>query len=117
MVKKTNIVEAAAVISDALKGFVGQGESGNVHVFESSAGNLRVIIGSDRFKGKGPAECQRMIWDYLEKNVPTEQLMYCSGVHPMDAAEYAAEMFGRTSSALADLFIRGTIRPNEVSDE
>ncbi len=117
MVKKTTIVEAASKISDALEGFLGKGESGNIHVFESSAGNLRVIIGSDRFKGKGPAECQRIIWEYLDANVPPEQLVYCSGVHPMDAAEYAAEMFGKVSSASVDLFIKGTDHPNEASDE
>lgn len=117
MVKKASIVEAARAISDALKGFVGEGESDNIHVFESSAGSLRVMIGSDLFKGKGPIECQRIIWEYLDANVPPEQLVYCSAVHPMDAAEYAAEMFGKASSASADLFLKGTIRPNEVSDE
>jgi len=108
VVEKASIIEAADAIRDALRGFVQQGESDNIHVFESSPGCLRVILGSDLFKQKGLTERQKIIWEYLDEHVDRKLLAYCFGVHPLDVQTYKEQLFRQSSSRSMDLFMRGT---------
>ncbi|MFQ5492081.1 MAG: hypothetical protein ACE5GE_15295 [Phycisphaerae bacterium] len=112
MVKKTDLVRAARAIRVSLDGFVGKGEVGQIRIFESSPGHIRVIVGSNRFKNKGIAERQDLIWDYLRSNVPDKHLALCLGVHPLDNAEYEAEFFPQSSSA-AGLMMGEEFESNE----
>jgi len=107
--EKADLIKAAEVIKKAIKGFVRDDEHNNIDVFESSAGHLRVIVGSDVFKDKGPVERQNMIWDYLKNKVPREHLVYCFGVHTMNAAEYEEARFPESAAESMGRFTDGRI--------
>ncbi|UCE60982.1 MAG: hypothetical protein JSU63_04365 [Phycisphaerales bacterium] len=117
MGEKAALIQAAEAIKNAIEAFVHPEEAKNIRVFESSPGHLRVIVGSDRFKGKGPAECQNIIWDHLTDKVPPDQLVYCFGVHPMDVEEYEEEFASQTTGESMRLFIEGRGLMGEDADE
>lgn len=107
MGERAAVIQAGKAIASALKGFVSDSESGYIHVFTSVSGHLRVVVGSDRFKGKGPVDRQNLIWDYLKQHVSTEQLVCCHGVHPLDLEEYGAALLRKTSMGSMELFMSG----------
>lgn len=90
MALEAGLVAASKISKDALQAFVRPGESENVAVFESSSGHLRAVVGSDRFKGKGLAERQDLVWEFLRNNVADQYLRMCFGVQAMDSAEFEA---------------------------
>lgn len=116
MGERADVIEAATAIRRAIEAFVKSEEVRNIQVFESSPGHLRVILGSDYFKGKGPADCQNIIWDYLKKEVPPDQLVYCFGVHPMDVKEYE-EVFPQSVGESMGLFTKGATGMDDDTDD
>ena len=117
MGEKAALIEAAKAIGKVLKGFVLDNESRNIHYFESSPGHVRFLVGSDRFKGVGPAERQDMIWEHLERRVPPDQLSFCLGVHTMDVAEFTEATFPEASSGSVPMFTEDSASVGEDSDE
>lgn len=117
MGEKAALIEAATAIKNAIEAFVKPEEAGNIRILVSAPGHLRVVVGSDRFKGKGPAECQNIIWEYLEKKVPPHQLVYCFAVHPMDAKEYEEEIFPQSVGESMTLFTKGAKRMGDDTDD
>jgi len=103
--EKTDLVKAADALRAAMEELVAPKEHENIHVFESVPGHLRVVVGSDSFKGVGITERQERVWKQLKKKVEPGDLQYCWGVHPMDLDEYYAEHFpqGSSSSAYPDI--------------
>ncbi len=93
MAQRADLRKAAGDIRAALEKFVNAEERGNIHVFESSAGSLRVFIGSDKFKGVGLTDRQKRVWSHLDQHVDSVVLRSCSGVHPMDIDEYDRSSF------------------------
>ncbi|MFH0980963.1 MAG: hypothetical protein V2A79_05440 [Planctomycetota bacterium] len=101
MGKATDLVKAAEAIREALVAFVAAGEKDYVHVFESSPGHLRAVVGSDQFKNVGITERQERIWNHLKSKVAAEHLRFCWGIHPLDIEEYYEEHFPQSSSSSA----------------
>lgn len=63
-------------------------ESENIFVSQSSPNRFRVFLGSDRFKGVGMVERQKLVWDYLSPKLPPEVLDYCAAIHPHTVEEF-----------------------------
>lgn len=88
MGKAADLVQAAKSIEKALREFVHEDEREFVHVFESTPGFLRAVVGSNKFKTIGITERQNVIWRFLKEKVGAEHLQFCWGIHPMDVDEY-----------------------------
>lgn len=93
MGKTSDMIAAAKLLKAALESFVDPSERMNILVFQSSPGNLRAFVGTNKFKGKGPAQRQNEIWTFLKNKVASDQLQHCIGVHTLDAGEYEEATF------------------------
>lgn len=96
--KGADLAKAARNIERTLRDFVGEREVGMVHVFESSPGLLRAVVGSARFRNMGLTERQKVVWEYLKAHMDEADLQVCWGVHPMDPEEYNEEHLPTSSS-------------------
>ena len=92
MVAKSDILTAKQEIEKALREFTHNRTCDRVDVHESEWGHLRALVGSDAFKGMNVIERQEHIWDWLREHVEAENLVFLYGVHPMDHAEYDANV-------------------------
>lgn len=110
MAQKPDLVAAAGEIEDGLRSLADEKQD-EVLVFESSPGNLRAIIASDKFKGVSITKRQNDVWKYLRANVSAAHLHPLFGVHIYDLKEFARDFPGEASGAIS-LFISG-IRDEE----
>ncbi len=101
MGKGADLARAAHGIEKALIDFVGEDEREFVHVFESSPGHLRAVVGSDRFKNTNVTRRQEIIWNHLKEKVSAHDLRLLWGVHPLDRDEYYEEHSPGSSSSSA----------------
>jgi stress-induced morphogen len=110
MAQEPDLAVAAEEIENWLRRLADDNPDG-VLVFESSPGNLRAIIASDKFKGVSITKRQNDVWKYLRTNVSAAHLHPLFGVHIYDLEEFAREFPGEASGAIS-LFISG-IRDEE----
>lgn len=96
MVARSSLIEAADAVNRAFDEFAGTDQPHFVRVFESSAGNLRAILATDRFKEVGSTARQILIWEFLKEHVPPEHLHHLSGVQTLDVDEYREAGFPGT---------------------
>ena len=101
MGKGADLARAASAIAEALQRYVEATERGQVHVFESSPGHLRAVVGSVKFRKMDVTERQKQIWKYLNENVDAKHLASLWGVHPLDDDEYHEEHSPQSSSSSA----------------
>jgi len=111
----------AEAILKGLEKMVETHRPSHVRVFESFPGNLGAEVVSDFFKGKGLAERQELVWDYLDRHVEPKYLARLYGVHPFDWGEYKALTLTDLSSTArpSGVVIRnwGMDGPPRTSDE
>ncbi len=88
MSSNLDLIESTKIIAKALAEFVRNNESNNVYYELSLLRHVHFIVGSDRFKGIGPAECQDLIWDHLTRLVSSDHISFCSSIRTVDAAEF-----------------------------
>ncbi len=88
MAQKADLAANACQIEKALQNLASSGEACHVEVFDSSLGNLRVIVVCDAFKGVGIAERQERVWRHLRENVKSEHLAALLGTHIYDLNEF-----------------------------
>ena len=108
MVERQGKLDIARRIEEALLNFLSDEEKkqNSVVVFESTTGDLRAVVGSDKFKGKGPVERQEIVWDYLNKALHADVIAWLAGVQPRDMDEFRADKFRERSSTAYSTFVR-----------
>ena len=101
-------------IRKALEEFVEPDEKKAIVVFESSAGNLRAVVGSRKFLPMSPVQRQQSVWKFLHDKVDPTDLVRLYGVHTLDPREFAEDQFRKTSStAVSTFFYPDNQRPSE----
>ena len=88
MVAKTSILTARQYLEETLQSLVRDDDSARIWVYETEAGMLRAIVGSDLWRGQSLAQRHDRIWRSLRQQVDSDSLRFVSGVHALDQTEY-----------------------------
>jgi acid stress-induced BolA-like protein IbaG/YrbA len=90
MVAKNLTVKSAEGVDRALQEFV-HGQSGaKVLVYADDWGNLHAVVASGQFFGRSQTQRQELVWTFLRKQVPPEELVHLYRVNALTPDEYDA---------------------------